>query len=792
MKIFFLLREFFVATFILLFASINIVSAEEYTGTFRGTIIDSQTELPIPGASVILLHSSPFRGVSADIQGRFEMKNMAVGRHDVKVSAMGYQPAILNNLLVRTGKELVLYIRLEEQVYQIEGVEVRPELRKDQPMNEMATVSARSFTIEETERYAGSLGDPSRMAANFAGVSSASDQRNDIIIRGNSPLGLLWRLDGIEIPNPNHFGSMGSTGGPVSVLNNNLLSNSDFYTGAFPAAYGNALAGAFDLNMRYGNNQRREHMAQVGFNGFELGAEGPFSSEKKASYLVNFRYSTMDVLHHLGMSFGTGAAVPQYKDIAFKLNFPTRRGRISVFGIGGDSHIAMLDSKGDSASYGWSGNDLWFGADMGVAAITHVHYFENEARLTSSIAVSGHRNTLDLIDPVISPDIMRIIERDYDIKLSVSSSYSRKFNVKNFMNMGITYDQHKTSYRGKEYLPSWEKYFFYMNSTGFMGFVKAFGEWQHRFSDNLVLNTGIHNTWLTLNNSVAVEPRLGLKWTFLPGQSLNVGYGLHSQSQLGAVYFMEELIDTTMMNYRKTNENVGFSRSMHYVAGYDRLLSEGHRIKLEAYYQRLYHIPVSHQRPEFSILNNGGNFTFFAYHYLKNEGEGENMGVEITLEKFLNKGFYYLFTASVFDSKYKAYDGKWRNTGFNNNYIFNLLGGYEWKLSQRSMLAIDLKGVFAGGNRYIPIHAEASAENNGTIYDWNRAYENRYPDYFRLNARLTFRLNGQKVNQEWGLDLQNITRHENIFTQTWDNSKQEISTSYQMGFMPMMTYKIFF
>jgi hypothetical protein len=182
-------------------------------------------------------------------------------------------------------------------VYTLDDVTVRPDIRKDQAINEMAVVSARSFTIDETERYAGSLGDPSRMAANFAGVTSVSDQRNDIVIRGNSPLGLLWRLEGLEIPNPNHFGSIGTTGGPISMLNINHLTNSDFYTGAFPAEYGNALAGAFDIRMRNGNNQKHEFMGQMGFNGFELGAEGPFSSNSQASYMANFRYSTLEVLH---------------------------------------------------------------------------------------------------------------------------------------------------------------------------------------------------------------------------------------------------------------------------------------------------------------------------------------------------------------------------------------------------------------------------------------------------------------------------------------------------------------
>jgi hypothetical protein len=762
------------------------------TTTFRGTVIDSQTELPIPGANVVILGSDPFTGTSATADGTFSLPGLPVGRIDVQVSAMGYTPVVLNNLLLSSGKELVLYIRMEEQVYRLQEVSVRPEVRKDQPLNEMASVSARSFSVEETERYAGSLGDPSRMAANFAGVSSASDQRNDIIIRGNSPLGLLWRIDGVEVPNPNHFGSMGSTGGPISMLNNNLLTNSDFYTGAFPAEFGNALAGAFDIRMRYGNNQRHEHTAQVGFNGFELGSEGPFSSGSNASYLVNFRYSTLEVLKQLGMSFGTGEAVPQYRDLSFKMNFPTKRGRISLFGIGGMSYIEMLDSKGDSTSFGFSGTDLRFGADMGVAGLTHVHYFPGDARLTTSFSVSGIENRSNIIDLALDPEREVIAERDYDIKYSVNSRLTHKLSARNFFHAGMAFDMHRVKYRGKQYVSSWDDYFFYMNSLGNFGVVKLFGEWQHRFSNELVANAGLHSTLLLLNGSFAAEPRLGMRWEARPGHAFSLGFGLHSQSQMKAVYFMEELVDTLNLVYRKSNEDLDFSRSVHLVGGYDWLIGQGHRLKLEAYYQHLYNIPVSASQPRFSLLNTGGDFVFQVYHGMVNQGRGRNAGLEMTLEKFLNRGFYYLVTASVFDASYQGYDRQWRNSAFNNNYIFNVLGGYEWKLGERSMLQLDLKGVLAGGKRYLPIDVDASLAKGGLVYDWERAYEKRYPDYFRLNARITFRLNGRNLNQEWGLDLQNITNHQNIFMESWNRLREEVTTSYQMGFMPMMTYKIFF
>ncbi|HSL87489.1 MAG TPA: carboxypeptidase-like regulatory domain-containing protein, partial [Bacteroidales bacterium] len=383
---------------IFLFLISSTSQSQELTQTLRGRVLDAYTEQPLPGVTIIILGSDPLKGTSTDADGFFRIDNLPLGRISIKASFIGYKPEVLTNLLLISGRELVIDVRLEEQVFSLEDVVIRPDPRKDQPSNEMAAVSARSFTIDETERYAGSLGDPSRMATNFAGVSSVSDQRNDIIIRGNSPLGLLWRLEGVEIPNPNHFGSLGSTGGPISMLNNNLLANSDFYTSAFPAEYGNALSGAFDLRMRNGNNQSNEFMGQVGFNGLELGAEGPLPGKNKASYLINFRYSTLELLHALGMSFGTGAAIPKYKDLSLKLNIPLDKGRISMFALGGDNRIAMLDSEGDDAQYGFSGTDLYYHNKMGVAGLSYVRYITDDARFTGTFALSGIEGSAEIFD----------------------------------------------------------------------------------------------------------------------------------------------------------------------------------------------------------------------------------------------------------------------------------------------------------------------------------------------------------------------------------------------------------
>jgi len=270
-----------------LFAISAFAQNNEYKQTIRGTVIDKLTQTTLPGATVIILNTDPLLGTTSDMDGAFKIENIPLGRQSIQISFIGYNSRTISNLNLTAGRETVVIVELEEQVQKLDEVVISAKQPKDQAINEMATVSARSFTVEETERFAGSMGDPSRMAANYAGVSMTNDSRNDIIIRGNSPMGVLWRLDGVEIPNPNHFGAAGTTGGPVSMLNNNMLSNSDFFTSAFPAEYGNAMSGVFDLNMRSGNNQKREYVGQVGFNGFEFGAEGTFKKGGKGSYIAN-------------------------------------------------------------------------------------------------------------------------------------------------------------------------------------------------------------------------------------------------------------------------------------------------------------------------------------------------------------------------------------------------------------------------------------------------------------------------------------------------------------------------
>jgi len=778
-----------------------------YTQTIRGVVLDKNSQISLPGATVMLLNSDQAVGATTDSDGNFAIENVPTGRKGIVISYLGYHTLTMNGLNLTSGKEMVLSIELEEKVNTLSEVVITAKQRKDMALNKMAAVSARSFTVEETERYAGSLGDPSRMVSNFAGVAMTNDSRNDIIIRGNSPAGVLWRLDGIEIPNPNHFSSFGTTGGPVNMLNNNLLTNSDFLTSAFPAEYGNVSSGVFDLKMRTGNSQKREYTGQIGFNGFEFGAEGPFRKGGKATYLANFRYSTLEVMNAIGLDFGTGTAVPQYKDLAFKINVPTKKyGTFNLIGMGGISFIELHDSessllnKEDDLNYNYGGLDLDYGSDLAVLGLSHQFFVNNRTRLETYVSALGNRAKthsdslrFDSLGSIIqNSNYLFYDSRGTEMKYSFSTHLKSKLNAANNTSFGIYYDLNTVDYLDSARYYKINGFIKNFDIKGNMSLLRAYGQWQHFFGSKLKMNAGLYGAYASINDEIVAEPRLSFKYNITPSQSFSFGYGMHSIMQPRMFYFIQALVDTANMVYAQNNLHLKMTKSHQLVLAYDHVLSEDFRFKSEIYYQYLYDVPVSKTTPQFSLLNSGDSFTSLVGDNLVNEGTGYNYGLELTLEKFFDGHYYLLTTLSLFESKYKGFDDVERNTSFNGNFVWNVLGGYEFMLGRHNSLSLSVRSVYAGGKRYIPIDLERSIEENFTTYNWDKAYENKYGDYFRLDARFGFKMNGKRVNQEWAIDFQNFTNNKNIYSESFNPRSKSTGYDYQTGFYPMFLYRIQF
>lgn len=766
--------------------------------TVRGSVIDRVSQSPIPGAVITLLNSEPPRAVISDGNGNFKIEHVPVGKQGIKITFMGYKELILQNLSVNAGKELVLTAGMEEDVTEMAEVEVNAKVEKNKPLNEMSTVSTRAFSVEETQKFAAAANDPARMALAFAGVVGGPDGNNIISVRGNSPNGLLWRMEGVEIPNPNHFSNVATSGGGISILSAQLLNNSDFSTGAFAPEYGNALSGVFDLKLRKGNNSKREYTFQAGVLGIDVAAEGPFKKGYDGSYLINYRYSTLSVIEKMGVPlFG---AITNFQDLSFNVYLPTKRfGNFTAFGFGGLSDQTSYAKK-DSIK--WAEDEFYksdqkFYSNTGAAGITHTKLFNNQSYLKTVLVASGNRN--GYYENEMQKDYSTFIkqyEQSYSQdKITLSSTYTRKLNARSNIRSGIILNQLGYNLLMRELDSATTNQ---ANSLverlkvdGSTQTAQAFFQWNYKLRPKLSTNVGMHYLQLFLNNSFSFEPRAAIKYDLNQKNSFTAGYGLHSQIQPVGVYFAKKQVAADA--YQTPNRNLDLSKAHHLVLGYDRVLNEYSHIKTEVYYQHLFNVPISQDPTStFSMLNNIDGYNTDE---LVNKGLGRNTGLELTYERFLHKNFYYLVSLSLFDSKYKAANGQWYNSRFNANKALSITAGKEWVFNRNGknrVIGFNIKSIYVGGFRYTPIDLPASIAAGEARYDDTKTFEGQNPDYYRLDIRFSIKRNYKHVTSTFAIDIQNTTNRKNVGGQYFDAKTGEIKYWYQVPLLPLLSYKVEF
>ncbi len=766
-----------------------ITFAQNNKQNIRGIVTDKLSQSPLIGATIQLSNSESY--AITDENGKYQLSDIAPGRYELKISYLGYKELLIPNVVVTSGKEVILDITMEEEFLNLNEIVITSKNNAG-TVNKLASVSARTFSTEEVNRYAGGRSDAARLVSNFAGVSATNDNRNDIVIRGNSPIGVLWRIDGMSVTNPNHFATAGTTGGAVSAINTNFLKNSDFFTSAFPAEYGNATAGVFDLGFRNGNSKKRETTIQLGvITGAELTTEGPISKEKESSYLVGYRYTLASLAQAVGVNIGT-TATPYFQDLSFKINGGTSPiGKFSAFGVLATSTISL--DKGGDIFGGNGGVDL--GSKIGIFGFNYFKQINNNSNISTTIGLnySQSEQTNSNIDRFTNTNYHT---EEIDFKNSgivVASNYSSKLNSNLFLKAGLQNEFIGTNqyyrYRISDTDP-WTQRLDDKNNTSLsQGYVHL----KYRLGEKTTLNTGLHSQYFHLNNSFALEPRLGFIYNVNNKSSLNLGYGLHAQNQPIATYFVQNT--DASGDITQTNRNLDFTKSHHFVMGYNINPFKDWRLKAEVYYQYLYDVPVNNFSSDYSILNTGASFKLDLEDNLVNTGTGKNYGVELTIEKFFSNGYYGLFTSSIYDSKYTASDGIERNTAFNGKYVFNMLGGKEWKMGKenRNAFSVDIKFTNAGGRAYTPIDL-ASSQGAGTEVLSTNAYSDFYKNYYRLDIKAGFVINSKnkKLSQTISLDVQNVTNHQNVFSQSYDRNRSTLNYTYQLGLFPNLLYKIQF
>lgn len=763
--------------------------AQDLQQTVRGTIIDFDTKVPIYGAKVVLVNSDPVKGSIADDQGDFKLENVTIGRIQLRITALGYQDIFLPNILVESGKETVLNLEMLSDIQKVEEVKVLARKDKSEALNKMATVSAKTFSVEETNRYAGSLNDPARMVSGFAGVTGNPEGDNDIVVRGNSPRGILWRLDGIDIPNPNHFASTGATGGPISALNGAMLANSDFFSGAFAPEYGNALSGVFDVNLRKGNNETREYSFSAGIIGIDGTLEGPLKKGYRGSYIANYRYSSIALLDRMGILDFSG--IPIYQDGSFKLFLPTKNlGTFTVLGMGGVSKIDQTDQ--DEAT-GLVHSRYLFGASMGMVGLKHAYIASPKLYFKSYIAASSAGNSgegqwlrSDSSELFLSE---RDNFRDHQWKTQTIANY--KINQRNLLQAGVTYTHFIYNYFYEDdyddedgIMTRWQ------DSKGSADMMQSFVSWKNRVSNDLTIISGVHYTHFLLNSTNAVEPRLGIKWAMNNRNTLSIGAGMHSRLESVSTYLYNEL--QADGSYYTPNRDLDLSRSIHAVLGYGFNVNENLYVKSELYYQYLYGMPVHNDSNSYYALVNSSSGTPSVD--LVNEGTGRNYGIELTVERFFNKGYYFLLTGSLYTSEFEALDGITRSTRFDAGYASNFLFGKEWTVgkSKNKTIGVNSKVTLIGGNRYTPVDLAASQAAGKTIYQTDQGFSAKGDPIFFTNLGVTYRIDKKRVTHSFKIDVRNVTNHQARIREWYSNRTQSIQYDTQLSMIPNLIYTLKF
>lgn len=762
--------------------------SQNLTQTIKGMVSDLDSQVPLPGATVMVIGTDPVLGTVTDADGNFRLTGIPVGRYSLKFSYVGYEPTIRSEVLVLSGKEVILQVFMKESVVNVQQVEVKAYSNKEQATNAMAMISARQLTMEEASRYAGGIDDPSRLASAFAGVAGSLSS-NAIVIRGNAPKGLLWRMEGIEIPNPSHFANVTTFGGGgITALSSQMLTTSDFFTGAFPAEYGNALSGVFDMKMRTGNNEKREHTIKAGIIGIDFATEGPFVKGKKASYLFNYRYSTLALISPLLPENARGI---RYQDFAMKINFPLGKfGTVSFWSLL-SSDATGSKAKEDSTEWQYY-QDIEEDKNlnrMGVLGINHKVILSEKTWLNASAAVTGNYiywNRKRLQDDLVFYPKDEIAQNDR--KYTVSLLVNHKFGPGHTNRSGLIFNRLTYDVLLRQAPAGDDALQTYTDEKDGSNLVQIYSQSRWEVLPRLTANAGLHAQFFTLNKNFTLEPRASIKWKLSEKHSLSFAYGLHSRLEPIGYYLARQ---TGPAGTTLPNKELGMTRAHHLIMAFEAATGNFSRLRIEPFYQRLFDVPVI-DGTSFSMSNL--EMDWFFNDSLCNRGKGTNIGLDITLERFLQNGYYYLMTLSLFDSKYTGGDGIERNARFNKNYVANFLFGKEWKIGHNgsNSLGINWKFSVLGGDRISPADHTASIAARDVVYNEDKAFSEHKPTVYYLDFTASWQRNKPRYSSTWSFQFVNLLFQKEFYGHRYNFKTNTVEELKEIVMIPNISYRIDF
>lgn len=761
--------------FLIVFLLCGYIAHTQATQNIRGVVRDKNSKSILIGATVEVLGSDQ-RAVT-DENGQFLLEKIKVGRVNLQVRYLGYEPLTQEDFLLQSTKETYLELELSEGQIIIGETTITASKHAFEAVNPSSVVSTRSFTAEETERIPAGVNDPGRVALSYPGVQRGeNDTENQIVVRGNSPAGILWRLEGIDIPNPNHFAIIGSSGGGITVFSAQLLARSDFSTGGFAAEYGNAFSGAFDIHFRQGNFFKASNRFRLSLLGIDFSREGPIK-EGRSSYLVNYRYSTLGLLNSFGLYLVGERVSNQFQDLSFNLTFKSKNNKSThtLFGIGGlskEHYIPVEDPNQRVAGISNHWEDRVHPANMGALGWTWTYLPDNKSYLKTAVALVGSkiermRDTLNLQDLRYRYDTQKYL----DSRLVGSITYNRKLNTKTVYKTGIIFNQiwfdffKSTRARNNTSNINQQEFNTSVQGSGNTQQFQHYGQVQYQLAEKWSLNGGYHFLHLFSNNTASLEPRLALEYKPASNMRLSLAQGWYSRAlPLMAYYFTD-----TLGNY--LNKDLKLLKAQHTILAWHLYAQQKMRIIVEAYWQRLYNVPI---RPALNstywMLNESDDFP---EQEVVSKGKGTNYGIDAAVEKLFSNSYYFLLNGSLLKGTFQALNGERHNTRFNTVFSSSFTFGKEFPLNKGRIFQVGGRYLLNGGFRYTPHDPERSQAQGRYVMQLGADFAKQVPMYQRLDLRLAYRFNSKKVAGVVNLDVQNTLNRLNPSRVGYDAVRNE-------------------
>ncbi|NOQ71227.1 MAG: TonB-dependent receptor plug domain-containing protein [Crocinitomix sp.] len=779
-------------TLILVFIS-SIAYGQSYQ-TVRGTIKESFTERAIEGVVVKLLSENlTYKETVCDAEGNFTFTDVEIGFYDILFTHVNYKSFIQPSIAVTVSKETVLNIVMENSSKKLDEVEVNFNKERGIPNNEMANSSVFSIHPNDARRIAGGLDDPIRVTGTLPGVTAATSfSVNNVSIRGNSPRSLKYQMEGVELPNPTHFARIGGSGGTFTIFSMQLMDKSDFYTGAFSAEFGDALGGVFDVKFKKGNSKQHEMTFQIGSLGAEFGSEGPLSKKNNSSYVLNYRYATV------GLGRIGNPSSPTYQDLSFNIDIPLAKskGKLQFFALAGTSDRTRSALK-DSADWAESLDRTTLYLASTTATIGGVYKKYIGAKTVFKATAVGSYSKQSDNKEYIQNDFSIINQKinEYtSLPVTGALSIKHKFGLKHSNITGLSYNTTAHDWRAEKFSFNQNKQIVLMDGSGRSNLLKAYTQSKFSITEKFNILAGAHYLNYDVTNQQTIEPRLSLNYQLNPKHSISLSSGMHSQVENYATYLYEET--SSSGEIVNPNKNLGLSKAIHYIVGYRGKVFTNHRLRIEAYYQQLYDVPVDSLT--FSTINLE---ELSDLRTLTNSGTGQNYGIDIGFERYTDNGLYYIFNSSFWRSLYTAGDGVQRSSAFDNNYNLRFIIGKEYKLrASQTKKGVDRYRAFSwngslnvlGGQVYTPLDFLNSKLEQETIYDESLAFTEKGETLLFLDFNFSYTINKKKRKSVWAIQVKNLLNNGNALYREYDTVLDKEVEIKSTSFFPNIYYRLEF